>query len=1631
MSEFDSGDGRDQDQDNAHHAGPQGGDEGLAGESSLFDEDEMSLFDVPEDDSSFSKGQSSTGGLSGRRGTLPGRGANRPNVRDNSMLNRGRGAGSARGARPIPPRRGGPSRELPRAGREMSGAFNRPRRELFGRDSRTAGRIPTPPRRPEGLPNPPVEAIESVELATNDIIEVGEEIDEAAEMAVAAEASGVHEENSDLGLGWEDDEMAALFSDEEEANLFAPPEDEGGEDLAVPEPEGVEQASQDVAFVDAEEMDALFDAPAASPEGFEAMESEPVALSESILAESWDEVEPSAAVAASELAEDEAAEDGAEAAEIALEDRFAEAEAIEEAPAEPLEPVAAEEAEPVVDAAGAVEPVEAEAAEEVVEAAEADEAGAEKGPKRHVPQAPPTELAGERYLQDHTIYRQESRRLARSRRWKPLVEMMSNASRYAEWASLPEVRAALLAELGRLYADQLKDPAKAEETFKTLASEEPTNREALAFLEEMYRSQNKLEAVHDLYVAAANSTWDPSERVSYTKEAVAIAAEELRDVSLEVADWQNLWQLGEQSNDTAIALASAYRRKGAWRELIAFMADLAKELEGPRRRVLTREIIEISLSALREPEQAAPYLKEIREERPEDPIALRSQVRLAFQTRDLDLLASLSRLEGLPDDLTHDTHRVAADALWQLGERELAVSVYESLLQRNPEDRDALKAKETYLEESGNYGALCAFLETRAQREVNAEGQPSTSDRIALLERAARIADEKLGELDRAIALWHQRIELGGSVAEAYKISSELYERLGNQNGVASSLEGLLEHVHRPSERIELYARLGAIYTELLDDDLNGEERWRAVLMIDPNHLRAQRELATIYKRRGDYESLSRALAKRIASSEGEALLDLTREAAENIEENIDNPQRSIAAWERMLDLSPQDETALRSLALRFEDLDRHGEQIACVEERARCSTEEAQRLELSVQAAQLWEGYGEHLAARSIFERCLRWSPTEAQALAVLDANCQDDEHGLVRALFERAATLEEGEDARRGAMRTALKHLPEEDHLRRFDLLRRLVHLNDTTALDELRELAKKHARLVEFEGELRNLVLVASDETERADALAKLALLQEEDLEDSLGAFISRMAVGFEASRFEEGLEDLARLGRENKRWSELLAIYQGLASERFPVATRQRALLEAIAIYKEQLEDPERALESYRVLLGLEPGDFDLLAQAEALAKEHSLLDQLYGIYGMLWDAAEDDETRASVLQKRHALVAEIGDHSAALHELILRHRVQPSDELKAELIALAETQEDWRLLLPMLAGAVSAAEEVDQDALVEVAKLYEEKLEAQKLAFELYVRVLLVNPEHESAIDELERLAEKTGDKARLAQSLRWVAARCQAPERSLVLYQRLGELYAEQERPNATLDIHRQILRLAPEDKTSLDALIDSHRKHQEWSELRDRLQQRLKVTPEEEQSALWLEVARISGAELNDPEAALEALARILSIEPEHEEARKEVATLTDDSMGPEVVARRIRLEMNLAGPEERPTHLLRLAEVQADALKTPEDACVTLRTLIEETGPMGPGFEPLSKELRNLELWGELIELYEARAAEAEEDERRECLEEALRVADEHGASDEVIERLLIGLQGLAHEEDEIFTRLGPCLSQERALG
>ncbi len=1235
-------------------------------------------------------------------------------------------------------------------------------------------------------------------------------------------------------------------------------------------------------------------------------------------------------------------------------------------------------------------------------------------------------------LASYNAFRAETHRLARARDYRAIADLHEAALEKAPWAAADDVNAALLLDLARLYRDRLPDRARAQQTFERLVAHRAGHEEAIKFLAEIYEGQGNMQALHDLYAHAVDEEWGPERRLELTRNAARIALENLRDPKLAARDWERLLELGDLDAQVTVELSRVYREAGRWSDLGEFLQNRAGACSGTTRVAILREAVEAFLAGASDAERSEVLIQQILAESPDDPVALASLATLASKREQWEELANIARraMPDVPSAARLDVLRLVADLLTRAGEHDRAAVAYERILQLAPNDKTAVAAREEQLRRKGDHEGLVAFLVGRAVRTRAA------ADKARLIAKAAEVAEQFLDDAPGAAGLWQRCVAAAPDSAAAYDALVALYDRLNDASGITQALEGLARVTREPKARAKVLRRLGDHYAYRADNDNEAQRCWLEVTSVTPEDTSVQRELNGIHRRRGDFAALDLALTRQLwRTIQPEQAIELAREIAQNLDENLAQPERTVRAWMHVLDLAPGEPQALQTLseklARRRESTEVHG----WLETRltnARTHDDRAAQIEIGLQIASDWEQRGERHAAIAAYERVRSWAPDHDAALQALVRLYGGQEPHAAASVLEIASAQSTDPVQSMHVLARSLPLVAGEAHRARFLLLRRLLRLHADSDLEHVVASGSAAGAWPEVAALYEYLARMAPDMAQRHEFGLKLAQVCEAQLGNSARAYVALQSLGLKPMS-DEDCAALERLAEATGRWEDLLAVLDVTVQQGASPDRAHAVLLRRAEICDKKLNDPRRAfLELQRFIEGrgqgdLTPAENEILARMRELATGHNLMPELAAVYDSLWDLAATEEQRVRFAREREAILREhLNDATGALQQSLLILRMLPTDEAIAqEVLAAAERLNQWDRAVPVLEGVWRSIGD-DPGRLAMLARLYEEKCGNALRAIELLAEAVRLQPANTEIQGSLERLGDRAGQWARVVQALRLAAAAASGTERGLELARKVAALYAEKLGDQAaSREIHRWILQVWPGELASLQVVIDAHRSAGEHADLRTALEQWVERTTEPERHiAAWLEIGRLCRDHLKDPAGALLSFSHVIEIDPTNDEAAEAMKALGDVSLAPALRRKRARVELARASGARKVELLAELARLEQE-MGDHDAAIATLRDMMAVDGGREAAFEPLSALLRESASWAELATLLEETAGLQPSDEAKlRRLREALEVTERHLDDPERGERLLRQVLALARDDHDASVKLARLL-------
>jgi len=1035
----------------------------------------------------------------------------------------------------------------------------------------------------------------------------------------------------------------------------------------------------------------------------------------------------------------------------------------------------------------------------------------------------------------------------------------------------PQVRFELAVEIAELAETRLHSPDRAIETWRAVIREDGPDPRATQALVRLYRSGHKWTALVDLLKdeieRLGSAPEHKGERIAKLLEIAGLYREKLKLPTMTLATLQRILEIDPQHEASLDALAQTYADSERWSDLLGVYARrieaATQQGDSARHVAFLRQVAELWVDRLGNPQRALEPLSEVLALAPRDPQARALLARIHEQRRDFRALIELRR-EELSDlgglqalALRIELARLSEE---RLGDRKEAIAAWNDVLEHHGDVEDALAALARLYEREARWSSAAEIIHRKLAR-------CSVEEALPLLNHLGGLYSDRLQSSEDAIKVWSELLRLSPGhdkatrrLRDAYVAErrwdelTALFESQERLQDVVEVLQSAADRIGEVDERVSLYRRVAALCQNRLAEPERALKALERTLAIQPDNLDVARELLPIYREQGNWARLC---------STYEVLLKAARD---------DDERLAI-----MLSLREIADTKIQSPILTM--------QWCAAAYRLR--PEDAQlrtSLEIAAQRADGWDDL------TSIYE-----------ARIARDEVAQDERLELLGKL----AII-------------ARDHLFKPDDAQRY--FRRIIAIkpSDTDALDALEEIYSSTRRWEDLGDVVRKRLAILTEPEPRLRNFRKLATILEDQLGDLDGAVAVHRDILAIDAKDRAAIASLSRIHRNRGAWSALadtleqLLALQTSDSQRVPLlfelakvrATRLQASMEAVAGFLTVLElqpahrEAVDALEAVRqadpstslpVMKGLLPyyrrvedrpkeaEAMEVIVAAELEPKARGeLLEQLAVTYERMDDRREDALRIRNELFRAHPdrwqgrqILARLGGELDRMSEVASAY-----EAVLAEMTAAGQVAESEGRALPRERTTLR------RDLLLEYAAILRDTLHRPQEAERAFRDVLFMDETHQGAYEALEALLRGRHAHEALVSLYRRRVDVTFNPREQKELLSRITDISRLVLRDRATaVATAEELLDLIPDDLPTIALLAemygegagpDDHRKLEELLGRQAELSDDAAAV-----SALQVRRAELRMRVLGDPHGAVDLLGQVLGADPESAHAR------------------------------------------------------------------------------------------------------------------------------------------------------------
>lgn len=497
--------------------------------------------------------------------------------------------------------------------------------------------------------------------------------------------------------------------------------------------------------------------------------------------------------------------------------------------------------------------------------------------------------------------------------WQPLTEVLELQ---AQRTSDEIVRARALHKFGRLHHERLHNRNEAiralEHANRATQKRDRLILEDLAHLYEVAQDYQSLVRIIRTLISVVETS---DEQVALLHKLGDILERQMNNEEEAIGYFQTALQIEPTHLPTLQALGAVHIRRNDWRALVDMhQAEVDASNSTTHRADVHARIGEILETHLGEPQDACRHYEHALSLNPDQAAAFRAITRLyARAGRYRELTEHYERvLERAPNKSYQLTYLFKLGSLWEdaLGDPSQAAYTYRRILHLDPHNLGAIHALQRATERAGQYRELVEALEleVREAKEPNVEA--------GLLHRAGVILDEKLGDLDGALARFNKIIQQDAGHATTLASLARIFHREGRWSHLYDVYQKQLAIAESDRAAATILNKMGALCEDKLGRQDDAVGHYKTAAKRCPDHHPSVRAWSRMVRQREDWRQLVQVLELELSTSaEAHSQTRLLFSAGYVYEDRLNRPEEAIIRYEQALAIDASYWPALVALA--------------------------------------------------------------------------------------------------------------------------------------------------------------------------------------------------------------------------------------------------------------------------------------------------------------------------------------------------------------------------------------------------------------------------------------------------------------------------------------------------------------------------------------------------------------------------------------------------------------------------------------------------------------------------------------------------------------------------------------------
>ena len=1088
-------------------------------------------------------------------------------------------------------------------------------------------------------------------------------------------------------------------------------------------------------------------------------------------------------------------------------------------------------------------------------------------------------------------------------------------------ATDPFQKVDLLHRISRLYEDAVDNHASAFDTYARALALDNGNELTLQNLERLAMVVNRWPEVAALYDAELDKLADNPERfVELGLRTAQIFEVQLEDVDNSIIRYRRVLEIDAENQNAIRALDRLFVQTSRWKDLAHILSRESEIGQTPD------EILEfkyrlgqVQQLRLNDLDAAIAAYRDVLNAAPEH-VATLEALEVLFgtgvkQLEIAEILEPLYRATGeweklsrvYEAQLTHipATAGEGPGGLSIGGEEERLAAYYriaelyeEKLLDNASTLNVYLRSLKEYpLDERTGEDAprLAATVdggwETLANSYADVLGAHSDPGvQRAIGKRLAKTFEDELGDITKAEETYKYVLSVEPLDVDALANLDRIYLSIESWADLGAILEMRVKATTDKLELVDLYARLGEIYEERLNQTADSIRSYRRIFDdLDKTHEGAVAALGRIFAQLGNWVELNNVFERELANASGDvAEAEIRAKIAHLASDKLAEPQRAIDTWKIVLDLRGEDPEALLALSNLYDTQQLWRELVEILERQFEIAPSDDDRVNILTRRARIFSDklQKDELALED-WNRVLDIDYANLAALRSISAirRRQQDPAELVAALHQmvdRASTLLD-EDQLKEIFRELGKTYGEQlqQPFDAADAWRKLLEVGpDFEAMDALEAIYRSEEKWTDVIDVKMQRAGALADPLEKVEEFRTVAFIWTETLLEPDSATLAYQKILEVEPTSDEAFVELEKRHTTASRWEPQIELYLGRLESREEAAEKTELLRKIARVFEEHLDDKNQALDALINALGEDFHDRETAKYLERMA-------QATGRWGEVIQTAntwlkEQTDPKQKIRLCLHLAKwygDDLGHPEFAQPYYAQIVQLDPNNVgALRQMGQLYRKSANWQQLGATLTRALDVAiADVDRkEIMTELGELLDSQMSQTDQAISYFQRALEVDPQYIPALENLERIYGAKGQNRELVDVLQRKVPALTDPVQIATTKLRVGSLYETNlNDPTKAAVVYREVLDVDAANLQGMRGLARVYELLNQWAELVKILEAQLDVVAtERERIDVLMHLANMQEEHFLKADIAAQRLEQVLEIDANHEEA-------------------------------------------------------------------------------------------------------------------------------------------------------------